>query len=76
MMNKDDSLRAKLDRGDFVVTAEVTPKLSASAADLIEQARCARRDVQPRGVSPAQAGWHRADHANDLPRSKPYRDRG
>jgi methylenetetrahydrofolate reductase (NADPH) len=39
MMNKDDSLRAKLDRGDFVVTAEVTPRLSASAADLIEQAQ-------------------------------------
>jgi methylenetetrahydrofolate reductase (NADPH) len=37
-MSKNDSLRAKLDRGDFVVTAEVTPKLSASASDFLEQA--------------------------------------
>ena len=32
-------LKSKLDRGEFVVTAEITPPLSASAEDLLERAK-------------------------------------
>ena len=37
-MNDNSRLKSLLDRGDFVVTAEITPRLTADAADFLEQA--------------------------------------
>ena len=37
-MNSDNRLKTLLDRGDFVVTAEITPRLTTAKADFVDQA--------------------------------------
>ena len=37
-MTPENRLSTLLDRGDFVVTAEITPRLTANGADFLEQA--------------------------------------
>ena len=37
-MTDSSRLKTLLDRGDFVVTAEITPRLTTDAADFLEQA--------------------------------------
>ena len=38
-MSKDNNLKSAIDSGEFIVTAEITPKLTADGAALVEQAR-------------------------------------
>ena len=38
-MSKVNNLKSAIDSGEFIVTAEITPKLTADGAALVEQAR-------------------------------------
>jgi methylenetetrahydrofolate reductase (NADPH) len=38
-MTNSSKLKAAIDSGDFIVTAEITPKLTADGAEILEQAR-------------------------------------
>ena len=50
-MTNHGSLKSAIDSGDFVVTAEITPKLTTSGAELLDQARPLKGRVQAINVT-------------------------
>jgi methylenetetrahydrofolate reductase (NADPH) len=50
-MSKDNNLKSAIDSGEFIVTAEITPKLTADGAALVEQARPLRDRVHAVNVT-------------------------